>query len=99
MAFRSRSAGEARLCVRLQGPPGNPTGIGARVVLHEPDGTRRTASILGGSGYLSQSAPLVLLSAQRGARLDVLWPDGEESSRVVEEERSIRIAHPSRHQD
>jgi hypothetical protein len=65
------------LRVRLQGPPGNPTGIGAvlRVIANGHAGPVR--EIHAGSGYWSQDSAVAVLAAPRGADLEVRWPGGK----------------------
>jgi len=66
------------LRIRLQGPPGNPRGIGAVAWL--TFGTMRGAAreSHGGSGYWSQeSSVLVLATPQPPTGLSVLWPGGK----------------------
>jgi hypothetical protein len=75
-AFRARRHG-ARLAVRLRGPAGNPTGVGATVTLTGPDGRVQHRTIGAGSGYLGQSAPVAFFAVGEGEhRVDVRWPDG-----------------------
>ena len=66
----------------LQGPPGNPNAIGARVVVRFSDGTSQAAETRAGSGYLSQSSgPLIFALADRtAASIQVRWPDGTETT-------------------
>ncbi|MBK8977287.1 MAG: VCBS repeat-containing protein [Planctomycetes bacterium] len=74
--FRAQ-AGAPMLAVRLAGPPGNPTALGARLTITGPDGRRVVRELSGGSGYLAQSAPLAFFGpVARGSRLRVRWPDG-----------------------
>jgi len=65
------------LCVILSGPPGNPTGVGAVVVVEHDSGQRQRTEVLAGSGYLSQSS--ASLQFRRGASpitaIVVTWPD------------------------
>ncbi|HZN39200.1 MAG TPA: FG-GAP-like repeat-containing protein [Planctomycetota bacterium] len=69
--------GPKRLAVRLQGAPGNPTAVGARVVLRTPDGKQQRREITAGSGYLSQSEPTAwFANVPAGSKLVVRWPDG-----------------------
>jgi enediyne biosynthesis protein E4 len=69
--FRGRS--RPGLAVRLRGPKGNPTGIGARLEL--PGQSVREISA--GGSYLTQSEALVRFApAAVGAVLRVRWPDG-----------------------
>ena len=50
------------LSVRLQGRAGNPTAVGARIVLVRADGTHPSVEMHAGSGYLSQSAPVAFFT-------------------------------------
>ncbi|RKY17683.1 MAG: RNA-binding protein, partial [Planctomycetota bacterium] len=77
------------LAVRLQGPPGNPTGVGARLTLEQEGRRSQTQELSAGAGYLSQSAPVAwfgLAGAGQqpaAARLLVRWPDGARSAHEV----------------
>jgi len=76
----------ASLAVRLAGKAGNPTAVGARVTLHLRGGTRQTAEVYAGSGYLSQSSPVLFFGLGQGGAADrvvVRWPDGGETSHPV----------------
>ncbi|MGJ3244322.1 MAG: FG-GAP-like repeat-containing protein [Opitutales bacterium] len=67
------------LAVRLAGPAGNPTGIGARVTAHYADGSSATQAVTAGSGYLTQESGTVFFGAGADtpvAGLEVVWPDG-----------------------
>lgn len=78
-AFRSVRDG-GRLAVRLGGPAGNPTGIGARVTLTDAAGRAQHRTIAAGAGYLSQSAPVAFFAlGEVPHRVTVRWPDGTES--------------------
>ena len=71
--------------VTLAGPPANPTGVGARVVVTRPDGSNSMREVQAGSGYLSQDdATLVFgLGAHSSATVTVLWPNGTTSTQNV----------------
>jgi hypothetical protein len=86
--------GEPRLAVRLVGPPGNPTAIGARLELVGPDGARQVRELAAGSGYLAQSAPAAFFGkVAAGSRLVVRWPDGSATEHeLVERTGALRIA-------
>ena len=74
------ATGGSFLSVRLQGPPGNPTGVGARVTAVYRDGATHVAEVQAGSGYLSQSTATLFFG--RGVyvtNVRVRWPDGEET--------------------
>jgi len=65
------------LAVRLAGPDGNPTAVGARVQLMRPDTTRQVVEIVAGSGYLGQGeAAAFFTKVTPGSRIVVRWPDG-----------------------
>lgn len=98
-AFDATPTGSAQgsLQVRLAGPRGNPTGIGARVTLHRQSGATESRWVTAGSGYLSQStaACLYATTADAPARVVVRWPDATEQSVDVDPSAPIlRIAHP-----
>lgn len=71
---------EARwLRVALDGPPGNPRGIGARIEI-DAGGRRQVRTIMPTRSYLSQVEPVAtfgLGGAARVERLTVTWPGGE----------------------
>ncbi len=91
LVFRARGDGpqdEERLAVRLLGPPGNPTAIGARVEVFEVSPGEKLvraagAEVIGTTGYLSQSAPWLFLRGGKGRVVHVRWPDGSQSERHV----------------
>ena len=67
------------LRVVLQGQPGNPQAVGARVTAEYADGTTQTGEVCAGSGYYSQStAALFFGSTDRNPlrRVRVRWPSG-----------------------
>jgi hypothetical protein len=80
LAFRNAgAAGSHSLCVRLMGHPGNPTGVGARLVLEFPDGRTETGEVSAGSGYYSQSTAACFFGyalSDPPKILHVFWPDG-----------------------
>jgi hypothetical protein len=86
LAFRHRGLpGQRPLRVVLQGPPGNPSGIGARLTLTLADGSTQSAEVTAGSGYYSQSSPAVFFSYPATITprsLTVTWPDGRASEQA-----------------
>jgi hypothetical protein len=80
LAFHNRGAVDRHsLRVVLQGRPGNPQAVGARVTAEYVDGTTQAAEVCAGSGYYSQStAALFFGSADRNPlrRVRVQWPSG-----------------------
>jgi hypothetical protein len=80
LAFEQQPPERGRLItVRLAGPPGNPTGIGARITLRTSGGRSQTAEVTAGGGYLSQSSAALVFGVPTDDELDaitVVWPDG-----------------------
>ncbi len=80
LAFHNRgSAGLHSLRVVLQGMPGNPHAVGARVTAEYADGTTQTGEVCAGSGYYSQStAAMFFGSSERNPlrQVRVRWPTG-----------------------
>jgi enediyne biosynthesis protein E4 len=87
--FKNRS--DARgLRVRLLGPPGNPTAIGAQVRLAKGTHFGPTKEIHGGAGYLSQSSPeLVFHGAEIGSSLWIQWPGGLVTNEPIPEKAPL----------
>ena len=78
--------------MQLNGSPGNPDGIGTRIVAHYADGTVRAAEMTAGNGYLSQSQPVVYFSTTGTPirELEIRWPDGE-TTRATPDAKSPSI--------
>lgn len=66
------------LRVELEGPPGNPDGVGAVLRLVHPDGRRGPARVVSaGSGYLSQHAASQILGGKGSpSGVWIRWPGG-----------------------
>jgi enediyne biosynthesis protein E4 len=80
----NQSAKGRPFSIRLKGPKGNPTAIGARVTFTANGIISQTAEIYGGSGYLSQSEPILYFAAPERAttaNITVRWPGGLEDQR------------------
>ena len=88
LAWRNRGVpGRHSFRVVLQGPPGNPTAIGARLSLELADGTTQTAEVQAGSGYYSQSTAACFFGYPEGnppRRLRVCWPAGNTTEHAFE---------------
>lgn len=71
--------------VTLIGPPANPTGVGARIIVTLADGSTTMREVQAGSGYLSQNDPTQVfgLGANGSATITVLWPNGATSTQNV----------------
>jgi hypothetical protein len=89
LAFTHANAGaEGRLAVRLKGPPGNPSCVGARVTVGG-----RAIELAAGSGVLSQSGPVVFFGA--GTEVHVTWPSGEQSTHAARAGGGrLELTHP-----
>jgi hypothetical protein len=87
LAFRNNGvAGRHSLCLRLHGPAGNPTGVGATVTLELADGSRQTSEVCAGSGYYSQSTAACFFGWTEGnppRRVRVRWPSGVSTEHEV----------------
>ncbi len=73
-----------RLAVRLRGRPGNPRGIGAKIVVTGGP-VYQSAELIAGGHYLSHGEPLAVFAAgalTNRLRIEVTWRDGARS--VVE---------------
>jgi len=85
LAWRNRGvSGRRSFRVLLQGPPGNPTAVGARITLELTDGTRQQHELHAGAGYYSQSAPGAFFgfpAANPPRRLTIAWPSGAVTTR------------------
>ena len=84
--------------VRLKGSKGNRQAIGARVTVNLSNGSKQTAEVHAGSGYLSQSSTeqsFGLGPDNQVDRVDIRWPDGSLSEhRVPRDRTSILIERP-----
>jgi hypothetical protein len=80
LAFHNRGvAGRHSLRVVLQGQPGNPQAVGARVTAEYADGTTQAGEVCAGSGYYSQSTAALFFGSTDGnplRRVRVRWPSG-----------------------
>ncbi|MEP4076345.1 FG-GAP-like repeat-containing protein [Haloferula sp.] len=94
----SVSAKERGHALRLEGRPGNPGAVGSRVLATRKSGGRQHAWVSAGSGYLSQSAPVVFLGGTHGdpiTQIEVTWPDGKKSEVAPNKEGGlIRVKQP-----
>ncbi|MBE7503445.1 MAG: VCBS repeat-containing protein [Verrucomicrobiales bacterium] len=78
--------GQPGLRIRLQGPPGNPTAVGAVMRSQTGDAWGPARMVGAGSGYWSQnSAVEVLAMREPVSRLRVRWPGGNETQVDVPE--------------
>jgi hypothetical protein len=99
LAFVNRGSAKHRtIVVQLVGKVGNPTAIGARVTVFATNGSRQTAEVQAGCGYLSQSSGRLVFglgSSNRVQWIEVAWPDGESSSTPpTDDQRDVVIRQP-----
>jgi hypothetical protein len=104
--FRAASAGTRHLQLRLQGPWGNPTAVGARVEVVSAIGgrsVRNTAEVYAGGSYLSQSSPRIALpvSDETATEVVVRWPDGTEERTTLGKGTAgiVELIHPQANHD
>jgi len=67
----------------LKGPPKNPHGTGARLLIKTSSGKTRAAQIFSATGHMSQSVPVVFLGLPKGESIQsikIFWPDGRLST-------------------
>ena len=87
LAFRNNGvAGRHPLCVRLRGPAGNPTAIGAWVTLELTDGSTQTSEVYAGSGYYSQSTAACFFGwpeLNPPREIHIRWPSGRTTNHEV----------------
>ena len=87
------------LAVRLEGPPGNPTGVGARVSMLADGTLQQTVEVYAGSGYLSQSSSWLFFgrgSHRLPLELRVRWPAGRVSTHTIDPATArITLSYPS----
>jgi hypothetical protein len=72
------------LRVRLQGPPGNPTGVGAVLRLRRDQQTGPAREIHAGSGYWSQDSAVQVFSGSGSpTHIWIRWPGGKTTTSEV----------------
>lgn len=82
------------LSFRLQGKPGNPTAIGARVTLHVADLPPQTVEIHAGGGYLTQTpatASFAIPAGKTAETVEITWPNGERIRVELKGSKSRRL--------
>lgn len=95
VAFRNRGVSDRKpLRVRLRGPAGNPTAVGAKITVELADGSVQSGEVYGGSGYYSQSTATCFFSFSDKAmprEIRVRWPSGASSRHDVPSGKSTVI--------
>jgi hypothetical protein len=84
------------LRVRLQGPPRNPTAVGAQLRLRYADHTGPVREIQAGSGYWSQNGAIQVLGRgeSQPSAVWVRWPGGREQIVALEPGQRELVVHP-----
>lgn len=87
LAFRNNGIqGRRTLGVRLRGPAGNPTAVGALLTVELADGSTQVSEISAGSGYYSQSSSVCFFGwsdANPPRKAHVRWPSGDRTGHDV----------------
>jgi hypothetical protein len=96
--YENLKAGPGRpLVVRLSNCPGNPTAVGARVVLQTSQGKSQAAEVSAGGSFLTQSGGDLYFGSREGdgvAKINVRWPDGHQSNVTPVNRDLIVIDYP-----
>jgi hypothetical protein len=103
--FRATAAAR-HLQLRLQGPRGNPTAVGAKVAVISTDRgrtVRHIAEVYAGGSYLSQSSPRNSLPVSDGPATEILvrWPDGTQQRTTLSKDTGgiVELIHPQAKQE
>ena len=87
LAFQNKGVAERKsVRIRLSGPAGNPTGVGAIISVELANGSRQACEVLAGSGYYSQSTAACFFGYNESnppVRARVRWPLGTSSEHDV----------------
>ena len=82
------------LRVRLTGPRGNPTGLGAVISVQGGAGSPSVLEVAGGGGYLTQHGSTHFFPASASsARVTVRWPDGVVTTATGQPGQLLNIVH------
>jgi hypothetical protein len=82
------------LGVRLTGPRGNPTGLGAVISVQGGAGSPSVLEVAGGGGYLTQRGSTHFFPASASsARVTGRWPDGVVTTATGQPGRLLNIVH------
>ena len=92
--FRNMTASRG-LRVRLSGPAGNPTGIGAVLRLQNESVRGPAREVHAGSGYWSQESAVQVLTPIADAKLTVRWPGGQVTTVDVPRNASEIVVAPA----
>ncbi|HEX2898253.1 MAG TPA: CRTAC1 family protein, partial [Bacteroidia bacterium] len=89
LVFKNRGvAGRHSFGVVLQGGPGNPRAVGARITVELADGNRRVGEVQAGGGHMSQSTATCHFGYADNnppRRVTIRWPDGRTTTESIED--------------
>ncbi len=89
------SGGRPGLRVKLDGPAGNPDGVGAVLWPVWSAGRGAAQTVTAGGGYWSQPGAVSVIGGDLPTAVDVRWPDGRTNHLVVPPgTRELRVPHP-----
>lgn len=94
VALENECREAASLTIRLRGPVGNRSAVGARVTVAPQQGPVQTAEVAAGGGYLSQSTRDLFFSRQAPTdvvEIRVRWPNGVESTHTPGDASLVEI--------
>lgn len=91
--YRNNSSGPGRFSVRLEGTKSHRSGIGAKIVLTDSKGIRRTRWMNPQTGFQSQNAATLLfgLGDAEAVSLEIMWPSGVRQSQAVADGETIAV--------
>jgi enediyne biosynthesis protein E4 len=98
LAFENQgAAGRRSFGVKLRGPAGNPTAVGARIMVEFSDDSRQVGEVQAGSGHMSQSAATCFFGSALTVKprvIRVRWPSGAITDHAPSNAPIIVIAQP-----
>ncbi len=91
--YRNNATGTGRFSVRLEGTNGHRSGIGARIILTDSTGIRRTRWMTPQTGFQSQNASDLLfgLGEARAVSLEITWPSGLRQTLAIGKGETVAI--------
>ncbi len=85
--------GEPGVRVRLRGPPGNSSAVGAVVRFRVAEAWGSAREVHAGSGYWSQDSAILVFSAGAATEARVHWPGGRTTTRPISSASGIVELH------
>jgi hypothetical protein len=81
------------LRVALEGPPGNPDGVGTRIIVRDALGERR-AWVRTGAGFQAASDPRPVFAWRGPASIELVFPNGATTTLPVDAPGLVRVEVP-----